>query len=212
MHYELFALKAGCYLCGSLLSIPCRSGGEISLQKVLEGARRNSPWKNFWVSRPIQSSKREEIQSVKLLKLLPFQVVACFATWVLWTNISAEAMCSCNPCSLTSLAAKGPWRWDWVTEVGRWVTVPWDLPAMPGDSVYSWEQLQWLWELWDLPSTVPIDLLKDACSGTSMALYPFPWWVNIPPSASYLYYPGNCWSSGSAQEWPKSGPQVNICI
>lgn len=50
---------------------------------------------------PVQLSKREEIQSVKLLKLLPFQVVACFATQVLGINVSGEAMCSCNPCSLT---------------------------------------------------------------------------------------------------------------
>lgn len=50
---------------------------ELSLQQVLEGIH---PGKISESAGLVQLSKREEIQSVKLLKLLPFQVVACFAT------------------------------------------------------------------------------------------------------------------------------------
>lgn len=71
---------------------------EISLQQVLEGIH---PGKISESAGPVQLSKREEIQSVKLLKLLPFQVAACFATRVPWINVSAEAVCSCTPCSVT---------------------------------------------------------------------------------------------------------------
>lgn len=71
---------------------------EISLQQVLEGIY---PGKISESAGPVQLSKREEIQSVKVLKLLPFQVAACFATRVPWINVSAEAVCSCTPCSVT---------------------------------------------------------------------------------------------------------------
>lgn len=58
-------------------------------------ATRISVWKDFWVIKPSLVIKyREEMQSAKLL---PFHV-ACFATQVLWTNVSnvsAEAMGFC---------------------------------------------------------------------------------------------------------------------